>query len=181
MGNQLMKDRQDVVAPSPNVASSRLSPIRFAPIRLAWTHFWKVLAAVGLCGSLWVLHAAVAGRFWNGARESTHLETRGEDDDLTPRSPQHFRLMRELIDKQSQPATIVFKNQAPSALGYLASVDNECVVLRSLYKDEAKEQTILIPWDNILYIRLNTKVPAAEPTVTASRDPRVRSVERIHR
>jgi hypothetical protein len=89
--------------------------------------------------------------------------------------------MRELIDKQSQPATIVFKNQAPSALGYLASVDNECVVLRSFYKEESKEQTILIPWENVLYIRLNTSVPPGEQVVTASRDPRSKPVARPRR
>jgi hypothetical protein len=122
------------------------------------------------------------GRWDGGTDETSLIDNRG-DEQVAARgnATNHFRMMRDLIDKQSQPAAIVFKNQAPSVLGYLASVDDECVVLRSLYREESKEQTILIPWENILYIRLNTKVPPTEQAVTASRESRVQSPARIRR
>jgi hypothetical protein len=138
------------------------------------SHFWKIFAITSLVAGVYVGYRVVPRHYATGehdGQESSLTELTSEDDGTS--RGQHgyrFRLMRDLIDRQSQPATIVFKNQAPAALGYLASVDEECVVLRSLYKDEAKEQTILIPWENVLYIRLNTKLPLKEQEVIAARD-----------
>src|SRR5262245_57968151 len=167
-----MKDRPtvDAVAPSSSISATSIR----ARVRGVLSHFWKLFAITGLVAGVCAGYRVVPRRYATGQHtgQESSLTELTSDDDGTSRG-QHgyrFRLMRDLIDRQSQPATIVFKNQAPAALGYLASVDEECVVLRSFYKDEAKEQTILIPWDNVLYIRLNTKMPPREQEVMAARD-----------
>lgn len=183
MGNPPMKDQlareNNASSTSPGIASSIARRIR-----LMFGHFWKAFAVLALAGGLWVLHDTLARRGHDVADDpfqSPQPQASRDDDGATRRTPQQFRLMRELIDKQSQPATIIFKNQAQSAVGYLASVDDQWVVLRSFYKEEAKEQTILIPWENILYVRLNTKVAPAEQEPIASRDSRIRSIDRVRR
>jgi len=168
---------ETVATVSPNTAASKRG------LRgLAAAHGWKMLAAAGLLGGVWACQVSFFGPLRVGAVDSARTESSDDVIDVaSQRSPQHFGVVRDLIDKQSQPATIVFKNQAPPVIGYLATADQECVILRSLYKEEAKEQTILIPWENVLYIRLNTKVPATQSEMTASHVARPAPSDRLRR
>src|SRR5437867_11166939 len=98
-----MKDRPAVDAVAPN--SSAIVSLRAAPVRLVLAHFWKILAATSVIGGLCVWYGVVYGR--NGAHEVPVTATNSEDSSASRGHPHHFRLIGDLIDKQSQPATIV--------------------------------------------------------------------------
>jgi hypothetical protein len=165
--------------PSSSAAPASARPFRVPYVRAIFSHFWKAFAVLSLIAGVYVGVQFMPR--WHHATEDGATESPTQDD-VAPRSPKtRYRLISDLIDKQSQPATIVFKNQSASVMGYLASVDDECVVLRSFYKDEGKEQTVLIPWENVLYVRLNTKVAPIEHEVMAARDPRVSTSSRPRR
>ena len=117
-------------------------------LHLLLDHFWKLFAVVMLAGILYLGQEALSN--WNGLRAMSMTVTNKQ-----PRpDPYHLRYLK---DKQSRPGAVVFKNQSPAAVGYLADANEDFVVLGTVYKDESREETILIPWENILYIRMNLK------------------------
>ena len=117
-------------------------------LALVLVHFWKLFAVAALIAVVYVGHGAITAL---QDFRAMSLAVTNKRDDRLPQIRLDFR------GKQTQPATIVFKNQAPAAIGYLADVDNDFVTLGTVSKDKGEQEIILIPWENILYIRINTK------------------------
>src|SRR5262245_15648946 len=118
-----MKDRPGVDAVAPS-SSNTVSSLR-ARVRLGLSHFWKIFAVTSLVAGLCVGYRAVSSGLApskHGSHESIQTDAPNEDEGVSRGHGYRFQLIRDLIDKQSQPATIVFKNQSPAALGYLASI-----------------------------------------------------------
>src|SRR5262249_28260159 len=116
-------------------------PARPLTENLLLVHFWKLFGLAVLVGALYLGHEALSS--WNAflSRSMTLMNSE--------QHPQRYRL-QFLADRQLRPATVLFKNQSTTAVGYVAEANEDFVVLGTVYKDDSREETIFIPWQNIL-------------------------------
>lgn len=117
-------------------------------------HFWKLFAVVLLAGLLFESHEVLSQ--WDADRAmKLNLANRKELTDSNLRDSDLLNHFASGLKKQSSPAHVVFKGQKPPVSGYLQEIGDKFVVLSTLYETESRVEDVLIPWDNIQFIRVH--------------------------
>jgi hypothetical protein len=112
-------------------------------------HFWKVFAvAVATC-SLWLVYQFITSAESILDKQSIRATRRPY-----PSIPQ---LVMYLRNSEAEPASVYFKNQSPPVTGFIADSDHDFLILSSVSAKDSIEDRILIPWDNVLYIKTRLK------------------------
>jgi hypothetical protein len=116
------------------------------------THFWKLFAVVVLALVTWAAYGN--RRTWNSFRVTT--ETSG-----TPFQPVtsfiYHGFLSDRFTEQVKPAEVRLKGTGGTVDGFFYSADQEFVMLETIHPDKAEIETVLIPWENVLYVRMSRK------------------------
>ena len=125
---------------------------RSLPRGFVLDHFWKLVAVVVLAGAFYLgfqTLSAISNGFTFLDKSMMEMRDHSVLD--------HFVLELYGKDKQFRPATVAFKDKSPAVTGYVQDSYKDFLLLSTMYKDESREETILIPWVNILYVKMELK------------------------
>lgn len=113
------------------------------------TQFWKLLAVVVLSLVVFTVHErwnfGDMFRFDATVNNSTHRDR--------TKSDRYSFFTWYGTDLQSKPAIVVLKNGAGTVEGFYHSADAEFLLLITVHKEKSETVRVLIPWENVLYIR----------------------------
>ena len=112
-------------------------------------HFWKILSTVALVGVFYLAYHLV----WrNDFPRTSKLEISNKGEKMHPDS------VLSATDRQSGPATIAIKEQNRPLTGFVSGeTDGDTLVLNTVFSAEGREELTAIPWDNVLYVKMDLK------------------------
>jgi hypothetical protein len=135
------------------VADQGLQASRPTAEHSAWSflakHFWKVFSTVVLGLLVWGVYECSPV----GGTRSFRVELANHE------KPSYVEYLKTKLgsDKQVKPAVVTFKDGGQEIEGYFEASDDRFVLLAASFKADGRIETTLIPWSNILHIRLTTE------------------------
>jgi hypothetical protein len=122
-------------------------------------HFWKLFALAVAIFALYLGNLAVF-RLGSSSKWDISLTKKRDTFQVLDWSE-----LGNIANEQSNPARVVFKNTSGemiSVTGFLERSDGSLVVLSTVYPDEAREERVYIPIENIQYITMQRKSSKAK-------------------
>ena len=110
--------------------------------------FWKLFAIAALAGALYLGYEGIIK--WNALRAMSMKVS-------SQRIPPDPYPLLQIKDNQVRPASVVLIDNSTPAVGYVSDVTDDFVILGTVYKEDSREERVLIPWDKVLYIRMHLK------------------------